>query len=333
MPTDDITEKPVKAWRLVGLRFLKVFSILLLFALGFVGLSYILGRSAVGLSISVTTLFVLPFGLGGLGALLLNPAGEKPGTTPMVCAGMAILVLVAGGLVMREGIICILMLAPLWLLGAFLGAKTVEKAHRKFFEKHQLGQTFDCSIFIALPILCLMFDAGFGETTRTYTVTRSIELSAEADKIWPQLLALEDISSAEGKRNVSQDLLRIPRPRAAIVQGSGVGAVRRAQWGEFITFEEHITEWNPGVNIGWTFAFPNDSVQTYTDRHIAPDGHHLKILRGRYDISALGGGKTRLSLSTDYEATTPVNLYCALWGELILGDIQSNILAIIEDRV
>lgn len=332
MPHDDNTWKRPLAWQIVGMRLLKVFSILLLFALGFVGVSLILGRSAAGLSISITTLFVLPFGLGGVAALLINPRGEKPGTPALVCGAMVLLVLVIGGIFLREGVICLVMLAPLWLLGAFLGAKTVEKAHAKFSEQHQLGQTFDCSVLMALPILFLLVDNGFGETTQSYTVTRSIELTVNAESIWPHLVSLENISVAEGRKNFAQDVFQIPRPKSAILDGDGIGSTRHAQWGDNITFEEHITHWTPGVHMGWTFAFPNDSVQAHTDRHISPDGHHLKILRGRYDITPLGNGNTRLSLSTDYEATTPINLYCALWGDLFLGDIQGNILAIIEGR-
>ncbi len=334
MPENEISsEKAINAWQWVGWRLLKIFMLLLLLSMAVTALGFVIDKTAAGISISFAILFVLPYGLGGLAAILINPAGKKTGTTLSVSIGMIMLVLVLGGLLFREGIICIVLLAPLWLLGAFLGALTVERAHKKLSEKYKVGEVFSCSFFAALPFLFLIFGSGLGQSAKTYTVTRTVDLSVSAEAVWPHLLELSALTDAEGRWNIAQNMLQIPRPRSAHVEGTGPGAVRYARWGEQISFEEHITDWRENERLGWTFAFPNDSVHQYTDRHISPDGNHLKILRGQYQLTPLGSGQTRLTLTTDYEANTPVNAYSALWGELILGDIQSNILTIIEGRV
>ncbi|GJL93645.1 MAG: hypothetical protein DHS20C05_00500 [Hyphococcus sp.] len=82
----------------------------------------------------------------------------------------------------------------------------------------------------------------------------------------------------------------------------------------------------------WKFEFPNSSVHQYTDRHISPDGKHLRVIDGGYKLVSLGPERTKLILDTRYTATTPVNLYSSIWGELILGDIQNNVLKIVKDR-
>ena len=109
--------------------------------------------------------------------------------------------------------------------------------------------------------------------------------------------------------------------------------MRHAQWGENITFEEHIIDWQENEALSWEFVFPNDSISRYTDQHISPEGRHLRIQEGGYRLEPLSDGRTRLTLYTDYEAQTPMNTYAAIWGEIFLGGIQANILEIIEGRL
>jgi hypothetical protein len=37
-------------------------------------------------------------------------------------------------------------------------------------------------------------------------------------------------------------------------------------------------------------------------------------------------------LDTGYRMRTPVNGYAALWGELFLGDLEGNLLALVKQR-
>ena len=83
---------------------------------------------------------------------------------------------------------------------------------------------------------------------------------------------------------------------------------------------------------GWAFVFSNSSLQDYTDRHISPDGQFLKIDTGDYTLTPLNDGTTKLTLRTNYIAKTHVNIYAQMWGEILLGDIESNILTIIKRR-
>jgi len=108
--------------------------------------------------------------------------------------------------------------------------------------------------------------------------------------------------------------------------------VRTALWGDHVNFDEHITRWQPGHILGWTFAFTNTSLLDYTDKHISPDGQFLKVDAGDYTIQRLSTKQTLLILHTHYVAMTHVNLYAEIWGQLFLGDVENNILAIIKHR-
>jgi hypothetical protein len=72
-------------------------------------------------------------------------------------------------------------------------------------------------------------------------------------------------------------------------------------------------------------------LQHHTDEHIAPDGPLLKIDTGDYRLTPLPDGTTRLTLRTNYVAMTHVN-FARWWGELLLGDIQDNVLAVVKQR-
>ncbi len=111
-----------------------------------------------------------------------------------------------------------------------------------------------------------------------------------------------------------------------------MGAVRTAYWGHQINFQERIITWEPESKLGWTFNFTNSTVQDYTDRHISPDGEFLKIESGEYVLTPISDDVTELTLTTRYVAKTRVNAYAGMWGELMMGDIQENVLTIIKER-
>lgn len=238
------------------------------------------------------------------------------------------LVLLASAITLREGVICILMLSPFWWLSALFGSQTVYRLQQKY----KVGGKFNCLMLAAVPFFSLFIETQFQQPTQHYAVTRSVIIDAPANDVWPLLVKLDDIQANEGKWNITQNLLGVPKPAKATIDTEKFPYIRHAQWGENVTFEEHITAFEENKKMGWDFVFPNDSVSAYTDRHISADGHHLKIKAGGYDLVSVSPNQTELILKTEYRATSPVNLYAKLWGELILGDIQNNILHLIQNR-
>ncbi len=229
---------------------------------------------------------------------------------------------------MREGVICILMIALPWLLFAMIGSFII------FVVRHRMrtGRFFSAPLLL-LPLIGLQIEASYDPPVSNYTVTRQIEIAAASDEIWPLLLSVGDIQQDEGRWNFTQDIVGIPRPRSALLVGSGVGSVRFAQWGDDIRFEEHVTVWKPGHEIAWDFHFTDDSISRYTDRHISPDSSLLQIKSGGHSLEDIGDGRTRLTLSTHYQTQSWMHHYSSFWGNVYLGDIQKNILWTIKDRV
>ncbi len=234
---------------------------------------------------------------------------------------------VGSPIILHEGAVCLIMLSPIWVVAGWAGA---------FLSRSRRRRRVDPNVFrsslLLLPLMAGLLEGQISFPEDHVTLTRRIVVHATPEEVWPHAVANADIRDAEGEWTLSQNIVGFPRPRAAVLRGEGVGAIRTAYWAHQISFDEVVTEWRPGRRLGWKFAFGNDSLRNYTDKHISPDGQYLKIDTGGYTLQKLPSGDTELSLETNYIAKTHVNIYAELWGELFLGDVQNNVLAIVKQR-
>lgn len=285
-----------------------------------------------GVAVGYTLLIVLPAALSAFVAWVGSMGRAWRRSTfflvpAMLTGGMTVIAAV----LLREGIICILMILPLWLIFGLLGVWPVY-LYRQARNRVD-GSVFRANALLLLPLLTLFIDQYVEPPRDHYVVTREIVVDAPVATVWEHLLAIPAIGADEGRWTVSQNLLRLPRPTGATLTGRGVGAVRDAHWQDGIHFQEIVTHWQPGRALAWRFAFPDPSIHQRTDRHIEPHGRQLWVDAGGYRLTPLADGRTRIRLWTRYEAMTPLNGYAAMWGDVILGDIQDNVLAIVAARL
>jgi hypothetical protein len=234
---------------------------------------------------------------------------------------------VGSALFLHEGVICMIMLSPIWLLSGWAGAFMLRSQRKRAMHRNTLQ-----SSFLIIPLIAGVVEAQIPRPHEQILLTRSILVHATPGEIWPYTLSTRSIGPREGRWTITHNIIGLPRPRATVISGEGVGAVRTAYWGQHIDFEERIIQWAPNQKLGWTFAFSNSSLQDYTDKHISPDGPFLKIDSGDYTLRRVSSDTTQLTLNTRYIAMTHVNLYARLWGELLLGDTEDNVLTIIKGR-
>jgi hypothetical protein len=273
-------------------------------------------------------LAVLPAYLCALICYIGDPGGERPASfywnvPPAFC----LIVILGSILFLHEGVICLVMLSPIWLGFGWLGTYLLRRRRKRPVDPNMF-----VSSLIFLPLLSGGIESQVPIPHDTVTLTRDVVIHATPAEIWPYAISNAHIASDEGRWTFTQNILGLPRPRATRLDRPGAGGVRTAYWGETINFDEKITQWQPGQRLGWIFSFTNSSLQDYTDKHISPDGQFLKVDTGDYTLAPLTPETTRLTLRTRYIAKTHVNLYARFWGEILLGDIESNVLAIIRDR-
>ncbi|WP_108789252.1 hypothetical protein [Erythrobacter sp. Alg231-14] len=250
----------------------------------------------------------------------------------LVPTALTVGMIVVAAFFLQEGVICIAMLSPLWLVSGTTGTYILTKVRKRPQSRDEDVAVFQASAWLLVPLIMIPVEQSIPLPTAEYTVTRSIDVDAKPENVWELMQSVPDLSPEEGRWNLSQDVIGVPRPVEASLEGQGVDSVRRAQWGEGIMFEEHVTTWSPEKEIAWDFVFPQSDAWDFTDRHLHPDSDYMRIETGGYTLEQLGPERVRLTLHTTYKARTALNAYASLWGEFFLGDIQSNILAAIADR-
>jgi hypothetical protein len=222
----------------------------------------------------------------------------------------------------------VIILSPLWLISGWIGAAITYRSRRRI----QDHGTAYCSAALLVPIFVMQAEPYVPLPQAQVEVTRTILVNASPARIWPLLRGIPDVHPGEGRWNLTQDVIGVPRPLGARLVGEGVGAARLADWGRDVRFRERITEWQPGSRIGWRFIFDQIEGWRFTDRHLMPDSPYFRVTTGGYRLEPLGAGRTRLVLTTRYWIRTPVNAYSQLWGELFLGDLENNLLALVKHR-
>lgn len=273
-------------------------------------------------------LMLVPFALGGL----VTGAGLKIYTSAGCIFAPLILFAIIFPFVyfgLAEGLVCILMALPFWLaagLGGGLAAYLIRRRARREIAR------LNVIALLTVPFAFIYVEEVSPPQWQEREVVRSVTIGASADDVWPLLISIPGITPYEGQPTFTHDWVGIARPsEARLIERDGM-LVREAKWGRDIRFEERITHLSPGKSIAWDFAFPDNSVQAYTDRHISPDGPLLTIARGGYRIEPLGDDRVRVTLHTTYRMRSRLAWYLEAWGELLLGDVQDNVLAIIKQR-
>lgn len=322
---DPASEMPLRPlWQ----RIIAAIGIATLMGLGSYALISAVGPNS-GVLISFTFLLVLPAAICALVCSVIDPRGQRSGGFYLMVPVWILLGAIAlGAVVLREGVICIIMLAPLWLIsglaGAFLGYKLTHRTSSG-------SRIHSVALFVA-PLIAMQVEPMLPVPQTYATVSRTIVVDAPPGRIWPLLRGIPDVHPDEGRWNVSQDLIGIPRPLGARLVGEGLGAERLADWGRNIRFRERITEWRVGERIGWRFHFDDISGWAYTDRHLMPDSPYFRVTDGGYSLDRIDARHTRVTINTRYWIKTPFNGYSALWGELFLGDLEDNLLALVKGR-
>lgn len=258
---------------------------------------------------------------------MTDPRGVKRGGSHAAVSVLTVTVmLVCAGVVLREGAVCLAMAAPLFYGSGILAGWLAGKAMRR-----RAGRLMSLSILI-LPLVGVPVEADRAPEARTRYVTSRIHIDAAPETVWNGLIDIRTIGEAEHRWNFSHDIIGIPRPKNATLEGTGVGAVRHLEWARGVRFEEHITAWEPGRELAWTFHLGPEAQTRMLDEHLKVDSAYLRLEEGRYVIEPTADGGSDLVLTTRYWIRTPMNGYAAWWGGVFLGDFHRNVLGVIKDR-
>jgi len=271
------------------------------------------------------TLFVsLPFVLGLLTTLFSIARGDRPFVLVLSNAVAATLLTgLALFLVGLEGAICLFMAAPLALPLALLGAATGQALHRMQRSGALLG------IGILLPAL-LAGELTGGQEATLHRVTTQLVVAAPPRVVWNRLVSFPPLPVP--REAVFR--LGLAYPVDAVIQGRGVGAIRRCRFstGDFV---EPITVWDAPRRLGFDVASqpePMTELSPYDAVHAPHLEGFLTSERGEFRLVPVAGNRTLLIGSTWYRNRMWPTAYWRLWSDTIIHRIHRRVLRHIRDR-
>ena len=268
-------------------------------------------------------LFVaVPFCVGYLSAFLHGRRHPDARVQSYLVALLSTLLL--GGFLLAlawEGVVCLLMAAPLAIVLAMIGAACGSRSARI---RPSAKPNAPAYMTVAILPLILMAEAAAHRAAPLYRVDSEIVIDAPAETVWKNVITFSDI----GGEPEWYFRAGIAYPIRARINGRGVGATRTC---EFTTgsFVEPIEIWNEPrlLRFGVTSNPPPMRELSPYGALDAPHLHGFLVSqRGQFALESLPAGRTRLVGSTWYQHHLWPAAYWRLWSDAIIHRIHLRVL-------
>ena len=268
----------------------------------------------------------LPFATGVSSGVILRRAGGTFGQAigaSMTLIGTIILILCATAM---EGIICVVMAAPIGAALAFVGVV----AGYFLARKRVADGTLQSAAW--LSIVALVALEGWNPPAPLEATTSSeVIINAPVERIWAELHDIRDLPKTE-------NLLfqfGVAHPVSTVTDGQGVGAARlcKLSTGDM---PELITVWKPGQELRFKVLSTPPSMRELGFFGQTIDAHHLHSayasLEGGFKLTTLPDGRTRLVGESHYLLNIAPAAYWNLWTEEIVHMVQLRVLEHVKTR-
>jgi uncharacterized membrane protein YhaH (DUF805 family) len=245
-----------------------------------------------------------------------------------VCVLPIFLIGLAAVAVAFEGIICVLMAAPIALALAVLGGSlgyVMQAQH--WGGRHK--PAYLGAILLALPS-ALVGEHAAALRPPELMVRSAIEISAPPEQVWKQVVAFAEIAPP-------QELLfraGVAYPIRAEIQGSGIGAMRHCIFSTG-SFDEPITVWDEPHLLKFSVTHnpaPLNELTPYKNVHPPHLDGYFVSHGGQFLLTALPNGKTRVEGTTWYRDTMWPATYWSWWSDYVIHRIHMRVLTHIRQQ-
>lgn len=266
-------------------------------------------------------LFVMtPFLVGMTTGFLANRRRSMSfGQTSKLVMGAATIGSLALVLMALEGILCILLAAPLGAVVAIAGGGLGRAAAR-------VGQRKDQPL-MSLALLPALFalEAAMPPIAPIATY-ESIEIAASPSAVWAALTDSSPIASGPGVVGFSG----LAYPVRGHLLGTGVGAERLGEFSTGIA-HERVTQWQPERRLAFTVIEQPPAMEEmspYRKVHAPHVRGYFDTAETRFDLEPLANGGTRLTAHATHVLKMDPVLY---WEPVARWAIHLNVTRVLRD--
>jgi len=283
--------------------------------------------AGVGLTILAVATSTLVFGVYGSGLFVVSPLiigavtayiGNRRSDiggratwalvkSAAVLAGLALLALAL------EGLICILVIAPLWLLisaiGGLIGRAIARATHRP--------PRSTSAALVVIPLVYAL-EAIFPASV-SFENQVSIDIKAPPAAVWRSITAMGHIEEPPGLLF----RLGLAHPLSGRLVGEGVGAERHGEFSTGIAVER-ITEWIPNHRLGFVVLNDVPTVRELSPYHHVHAPHvvgYFATTLASFELEDRGAHMTRLTLRSTHVLRLEPTLY---WLPLVNWVVEEN---------
>lgn len=216
-----------------------------------------------------------------------------------------------------EGLICILMAAPIGLfltwIGSLIGYALIAK-------KPNAAPTVMIMLMALIPLV------GFVEKDNhpdLRNVVSSVEINADAETVWKNVVAFPRLKEPQ------EFIFKtgIAYPIDASIEGQGVGAIRHCNFttGSFV---EPISVWNEPRLLKFDVLQQPAPMKELSFWDInSPHLHDYFVSKcGQFKLTALPNGHTLLEGTTWYYNNISPDFYWRIWSDYIIHKIHNRVL-------
>lgn len=269
----------------------------------------------------------VPFSQGAIAALIVGarrPASFGLGLGAAVCSVTLTALLMF--VLPLEGAACIVMALPLAIAFACIGAIVGYNVQRR----PRLPTGVVSGLIVLLAAAPCIMAATWLDPNRapTIAVTTSVDVDASPETVWKNVVSFPALAPP------TQLLfeLGIAYPERARITGAGVGAVRYC---EFSTgaFVEPITAWDAPRLLHFDVTENPAPMRELSPYRSVATPHltgFLEAHEGEFKLSALPGGRTRLTGTTWYTDRLWPQAYWELYSDGIIHAIHERVLTHIK---
>jgi len=288
----------------------------------------ILGQSSKTL---MTSSFVIgiPIVLGALIEYFSILDKPKPIFSSIFCIQPIILIviLVFSIIVLREGVICLIIIAPLIFIALLVGAGIMRLICHYFWKPSP--KIYSLAI---LPLVLWLILPDLKQTQYAQT-QHSVVIHAPALQVFHVINHIGQIQPQEVK-NSFIFTMGFPKPIFGMTEQHGDQLIRTIQWERGVKFEEVVQANYAPYILSWTYKFDKNSFpKGSVDEHIEMGGKYFDLLKTDYQLEQIDTKTTKLILTIDYRLSTEYNWYSRLWTNYILNEFSDVVMNIHKQRL